>query len=515
MRNLTLAALLASLAMPVLADDAALLLGVSRYTDLGRVTDGTDIVRGVGDLRDAGYQTRMLRNGASADVLAQLGLFVADAEDADRIIVALSGKFVTSGDRTWFLTADAPEPTLFGMQSGVVSVESVMQVLAGVPGQAVLLIGYDESDNASIGPYLREGLGAFDIPQGVTVISGRPGSMAALVKDAITKEGENLIAYVAGNRRLRASGYTPKTLVMQAADAQTTAAAPAAEPETDPVIARWEEARAADTADAYRNFIFRFPNSPYTAEARRRLDVIENDPIRLDQLAEERMNLTRNQRRQIQRDLTVLSFSTRGVDGIFGPGSRGAIRNWQQANGFTQTGYVTREQVNRIDAQASRRRAEIAAEEERAREEALRLDRAYWEETGQRGDEAGFRAYLDRFPQGAFANQARQQLAEIERQRTAAQEDARAAEAAAEEEARAAALERARAQESALDINPILARLIESRLAQLGYDPGRADGRFDQSTRRALAQYQQSRNLPATGYLNEPTLARLLADTFQ
>jgi len=69
--------------------------------------------------------------------------------------------------------------------------------------------------------------------------------------------------------------------------------------------------------------------------------------------------------------------------------------------------------------------------------------------------------------------------------------------------------------EQALQINPILARLIESRLAQLGFDPGNVDGRFNRDTRRAISRYQSNRNLPSTGYISEPTLARLLADTFR
>ncbi|MFO8124880.1 peptidoglycan-binding domain-containing protein, partial [Yoonia sp.] len=73
--------------------------------------------------------------------------------------------------------------------------------------------------------------------------------------------------------------------------------------------------------------------------------------------------------------------------------------------------------------------------------------------------------------------------------------------------------EEARAREEALNINPILRRLIESRLQQLGFNPGRVDGQFDGDTRRAISRYQRQGNLTATGYLDQATLARLLADT--
>ncbi|MEJ6509962.1 MAG: peptidoglycan-binding domain-containing protein [Octadecabacter sp.] len=129
------------------------------------------------------------------------------------------------------------------------------------------------------------------------------------------------------------------------------------------------------------------------------------------------MALTRNDRRAVQSQLTLLNYNTRGVDGIFGPGSRGAITNWQQSNGFPQTSYLSREQINLLDAQAARRQAEVEAEEARARAQADALDRSYWGETGGVGDEPGFRAYLARYPDGLFANIAKARLSEIDDQR--------------------------------------------------------------------------------------------------
>ena len=134
------------------------------------------------------------------------------------------------------------------------------------------------------------------------------------------------------------------------------------------------------------------------------------------------------------------------------------------------------------------------------RAEAEQLDRAYWEETGERGDPAGYRAYLNRYPDGIFADEARDAMAEEERP-LGTDDDEEDNQATADAEA-------------ALRINPVLARLIESRLSQMGFNPGQVDGRFDRDTRGAISRYQTRRGLPVTGYLSEPTLARLLADTF-
>src|SRR3712207_8103896 len=56
--------------------------------------------------------------------------------------------------------------------------------------------------------------------------------------------------------------------------------------------------------------------------------------------------------------------------------------------------YLNREQIERLSGQAARRAQQLEAEAERQQQAAQRADRAYWEETGARGDEAGLRAYL-------------------------------------------------------------------------------------------------------------------------
>jgi peptidoglycan hydrolase-like protein with peptidoglycan-binding domain len=493
MRKLSLIAALSAFALPVAADDAALLMGIERYQDLGRVPNATDVLDSAQDLRRAGYEVTTLSNGSSANMTRLLNRFAQGATEADRLIVGLSGRFVTDGARSWLLATDSQNPTYFGLANAV-SIDSVLRVLAQTPGQAVLILGYDMDGNDQIGAYLREGVGDLNIPQGVTVLYGEPNSTDGVVMEAITVPGVDVMAFARDARWLNVAGYAPRNLVMQPDDADDRP------PVRNPTQQFWIIAQELNTADAYRDFALNYPRSPYADEARARLDAIESDPVRLAEIAETDLALTRNARRDIQRDLTLLDFSTRGVDGIFGQGSRRAIRNWQQSNGFAQTSFLTAEQINRIDAQASRRAAEIAEAEERVRAQAEQLDRAYWEETGARGDTVGYRAYIDSYPEGIFAEEAREAL----------DEDAREIESDADVESNQAAAD----TEAALRINPVLARLIENRLDQMGFNPGQIDGRFDSDTRGAISRYQTRNGLPATGYLSEPTLARLLADTF-
>jgi len=297
--------------------------------------------------------------------------------------------------------------------------------------------------------------------------------------------------------------------------------------------------------EGYRRYIRAYPDGRFVDLAEERIRAILDEPNRDARLAEEALSLSVSARRAVQGDLTVLGYNTRGIDGIFGPGTRQAVTNWQQSNGYPQTSYLTRGQINRLDAQAERRRAENAAEEDRARAERERLDREYWSETGALGDEAGYRAYLNRYPEGLFADVAGRRLEAIEAERA---EDAELADrsawgiAAAEdtlaayedylaawpdgvfaEEARdrIARMEgpsvsddqvaTARAQEERLQLSGVRAQLLELRLRDLGLSPGPLDGVIDERTRRALRSYQEGQGIPPTGYVDQATLVRLMA----
>ncbi len=552
MRRLFLTTAIALIApVTVWADDAALILGTERYEQLGRTIRATDVVSASGALEDLGFAVQVLPNGRADAAAAAVNRFVSNADGADHMLVVLSGRFVTDGRRTWYMTADAPVPDLFNLSATALSVESLMQVLGDAPGHAVLMLGAEAATSQqTFGPWLRGGVGELDIPQGVTVIQGEPRDVADVLLGSVVLPATDLAAAVANNRRLSIGGFAPRSY-MFIADAPpapqvlVTPQTPA--PDTIADAALWDGARALDTMESYRDYLRRYPAGLHAAEAEAAIAAIIAEPDRGARLAEESMTLSRDQRRQVQRNLTLLSYDTRGIDGIFGPGTRRAIANWQQQNGFSQTTYLTTEQINRLDAQASRRAAELESQAEAKRLEEARLDRAYWEETGAKGDEPGYRAYLSRYPDGQFAELAADRLALIEQdKRQAAQavdkaawDSARQADTVAayntylraypqgafraDAQARITALTQssadananaaAAAAEAQLALNPIAARLVEARLQQLGLNPGPVDGVFDDATRRALRRYQRDRGLDVTGYLNEPTVVRLLADS--
>jgi hypothetical protein len=105
-----------------------------------------------------------------------------------------------------------------------------------------------------------------------------------------------------------------------------------------------------------------------------------------------------------------------------------------------------------------------------------------------------YRQYLEIYPQGEFAQQARDRIAQIERR-----------------DDRQQAVEAARAEEEALNLAPFARLLVERRLSQAGHNPGNIDGNFDANTRNALREFQRDQGIAPTGYLTEETVGSLVA----
>ena len=343
-------------------------------------------------------------------------------------------------------------------------------------------------------------------------------------------------------------GFAPDDLVLLPEPEPESAPTPAPQPQasvSDRVadIRAWRSASDANTVEAYESYLKAFPGGEFVRMAENRIQSLTDTPEARAEREEQALDLDRDQRREIQRDLSLLDFNTRGIDGIFGRGTRAAIADWQKSQGFPGTGFLNRDQITRLDAQAERRALELEAEAEQRRQDQLRVDLAYWDETGAKGDEAGLRAYLNRFPDGEYSEVAREQLATIERDKrreTDARDRQLWDEATQvnsiqayrdylqlspggafrdEAQSRIAALQQiqsnsaAAREEQALNLSPRTIRIIESRLESLGLRPGNVDGVLDEDSRRAIRRYQAARNMPETGYLNEPVVVQLLADS--
>ncbi len=68
-------------------------------------------------------------------------------------------------------------------------------------------------------------------------------------------------------------------------------------------------------------------------------------------VAEAALGLSVEQRRQVQAWLEALGFDPRGIDGQFGPGTRGAIRSFQRSKSLAETGFLSAEVITALAAE--------------------------------------------------------------------------------------------------------------------------------------------------------------------
>ena len=140
----------------------------------------------------------------------------------------------------------------------------------------------------------------------------------------------------------------------------------------------------------------------------------------------------------------------------------------------------------------------------------------FWESVkdGQYPDE--LRAYLDRYPEGAYAVLARSRLDRM----AVAPDDAETAPSSTSAVATAArddpstpqpSVPAPEAVEAALGLERAERRQIQLGLASLGYDPGPVDGLFGLGTRGAIGRWQSSRGSEASGHLDAEAAKLLLA----
>ncbi|SPJ23396.1 peptidoglycan-binding domain-containing protein [Palleronia abyssalis] len=534
MRAVITALALSLVTGPALADEVALLIGNDRYDALDRV----EAARGIDDagaaLRRAGVEVITLEDADRGAIFDAVRRFEGRIDEADALAVGLVGRFAEVGGETWFLPADAQGASPVDAAASGMPLSLLAELLGEMPGRAVMVLGAPGE------------VGDIDLPQGVMLAQGEPDAALRYIEDRLAQPGARLT----GAEDMSFDGFVSNSLVFIQQD--QPAATPTA-PANDAEAAYWALTQQRDNADAYAAYLSRYPDGRYATEAQAELDRQSQSPEEQLASAEEALGLGRDARQAVQRDLSVLGYDTRGIDGIFGSGTRGAIRGWQQSRGFEPTGYLTQAQVDALDAQGAERR-----EAQRAQDEAL------WAEMGQERSEAELQAYLERFPGGFHAEEANRLLTEIrnsqaaddgaterERQiwRATQQENsadgyrryiaafpdgefvgaARAAIAGLEGQVQQpqqpqqqspiqapAPQDSANAQEEArLGLTPITRRAVETRLEALGFQPGAVDGTFDQQTRAALRRYQQSAGLPQTGYVNQVTAVRLLADTLR
>ncbi|UWQ04975.1 peptidoglycan-binding protein [Aliiroseovarius crassostreae] len=541
----TALATMMTLATPGWSDGRAFFVGNADYGFLSFLGRPADMQQNADTLAAQGISVTSVQDANAAQMRRAFTEFVDGIDDdTSQVAIILAGRFASGAGGAYLLPVDAEDPldpAQVLMQA--FPLDAALAILAQYPGRAVLALAEGDVSAQNSGP-VSAGAGDFVIPQGVTVIRGELSDVSRFVGGAVAAPDADLIR-AARRADLTVEGFAPQTLSLFDQPEQVQAQPPARKDGKDDDD--WARALSANSEQGYQDYLDRHPSGVHAADARQRLASLRATPFYREKTAEENLNLSRDARREIQRNLSLLGYDTRGIDGIFGRGSRAAITAWQKANGLTESGYLNAQHISRLAEQARLRAAELEEEARLRQIEQDKRDRAFWQETGAAGDAAGLRAYLERFPDGIYADLAQERLKVIEdRERAQAVAQDREAwdrarsrndlqayrtylsqypKGAFADQAKAriadlsvsdadkARIEQAQAAEQGLGLNKSARQLIESRLKSLGLKPGKIDGKFDDATRRAIRRYQDARQLPVTGYINQTTFIRLMADS--
>ena len=457
-------------------------------------------------LRTRGYEIYAREGNTREAIGAALGEVAERLPETERLILVFAGDVVSAGSRAWLAPGDGLGEGRIAATLDGVPLDLLLAMASEVPGRAAVVIATEAGGERQGRGFdrLTPGVGSPQVPQGVLLAVGPPESAARLVSQALLAETGVAAALADAPDGVRLFGF-------RAPDAAFVNPAPEAPPVDRPAAAPE-------------------PPSPTAAEAA--------------EAAEAGLALDQTARRRVQERLTVLGYNPRGIDGIFGPGTRAAIVQWQDAQDLEGTGFLSAEQLQLLTALADARSAELAAAAEQARRAEEAADAEFWRATGANGGAADLRAYLERYPDGVYAGEARSALnaREAAALEAAAADDRAAWEAARAEDrqrayqayldarpegafadqarARIAALreaprreranEAAAAGEEALGLARGSRALIEGQLAAIGYDAGTPDGTFDDATRRALREFQTRQGLEVTGYVDQQTVQALI-----
>ncbi len=542
-RLLSICVVSLALSLPVSAAGLALIIANEDYESLRDARGAGQVLAAETRLRAAGFDVEIASDLSAAEIRSALSRLSRNLrqQQRERVVIVFSGHMLHGAQGVWLMGSEAESPDLATIDNAGVRLETVLSVASGIQGGAVVALA-EGSFPGTPGDGLTGGLpDRIDVPQGVSLVHGPVGQITGFLREAMVP-GTNLGGVVRQTRTLTIEGFDPPFL---------TFLPEGFEPALEADRRAWADAQQADTVEAYDNYLEAFPSGGFVEAARSAIEALETTP----ETIEEALGLTRDERRAIQRDLTLLGFNTRGIDGIFGPGTRGSLRLWQAQNGYEDTGFITRDQIFQLNAQAARRAAEIEAEDRERRAAEEQRDRAFWAETGAAGDEAGLRAYLNRHPQGLFADLARERIGSIEAERARVRAereradwaDARAIDTisayerflaewpdganAANARSRLDALHAAarpapepepepgvspdlvaqdRDEEQALALGQLTRVLIERQLRSEGYNTGATDGSFDVDTRAALAEWQEDNGMAPTGHVTRAVIDGLM-----
>jgi len=473
------------------AADIALVIGNRDYQQAPSAKSAELDAREVAAaLVDGGYDVTLGIDLDRREMRRALSRFARKIDSADRVVIYFSGHALRSDGVTYLAPVDQQNDSLTQVMMDGVPLDLVLRLAEGQPGRAVVFIDAAQLEGFTPNAISEPGLASIEPGDGVLVVS------AAAPGRAVRRRDGRISGFA---RDVVREFLSPGAKAMNAARDMRSPA--------------W----FAGSVRSKLRLVRRGGGGGHIGGGETPAEI------------EAALAFTRAQRREVQESLSLLGHDPRGIDGLFGPGTRTAIRLWQRANDLAETGYLTGEQAALLQSQS--------AEAGRGPES---RDNDYWARSGALGTGGGYRDYLSRYTGGLHADEARDALKRMAKAGT----DAAARRERAdwrdakyddrprdyrdylqryptgiwqpEAEQRLAELTGVAdpaVAEDALGLTRNDRLSIEQRLNYLGFPPGAQDGFFDASTRWAIEGYQRNRGYDSTGYLNQPTLAAIMTET--
>ncbi|MEM7269444.1 MAG: peptidoglycan-binding protein [Pseudomonadota bacterium] len=452
-----------------LAEGAALVIGNADYAHAPRALSAERDSEAVADaLRGAGFEVVQGLDLDRAGMRALMNQFAVASIGAEQIVIYYSGHAMRMQGETYLAPVDFNPTSPVAAALDGATLATLEALAATRPGASILFVDGAQLNGFDATAFAEPGLAELDAPEGVLIVSAaEPGRAvrrsrwrrSGFANAVIDRFLEEDAAAMDVARELDAPIWTTgaideEVVLVPAPEPEPVAAAAISEVAQQIELAFWQSTEAAGGRADYEAYLARYPQGLFAAIARNRLADLgvsapsapaaavqpaqTSGPTQADRdkAVEDALRLSRSERRRIQGDLTELGFDTNGVDGIFGRGTRGAVRRWQEVEGLPVSGYLDGPQIAILRSAAQTaidERERLAAETARlSKAEAQRREDQFWARTRAINTYAAYQRYLVAYPEGAYADDARTVIAAID-SREASQVWARAAEADTEE----------------------------------------------------------------------------------
>ncbi len=472
------------------AADVALVIGNHDYRRAPDALSARVDARAVTEaLERGGYEVVSGTNLSRSGMQDAIARFAERVDEADRAVVFYSGHALRTGGLTYLAPVDQSNDSLAEVMMGGVPFDLVLRLAGEASGQAVVFVDGAQLDGFAPKSYAEPGLAHIDAPDGVLVVS------AAAPGRAIPRRSESRSAFA---RQVVDEFLAPGASIGRAVRRLQSPGWVGGETESSLVLVPEGRDRDSDSAD----------DGDTGADS----GTGALSPSEL----EARLGLTARERRRLQENLNRLGYDTRGTDGIFGAGTRSAIRRWQRANDLEETGYVTGEQIAMLREQAAEARSGSGGRTPADVEAALDLTDAERSGIQERLNTLG---HETRGTDGSFGSGTRTAIRNWQRANgleetgylTGEQISMIHRQAA---EARNGSGGRTPADvEAALDLTGAERSEIQERLNMLGYDTRGTDGVFGSGTRTAIRNWQRANDYDETGYLTDAQISLIHEQT--